>query len=244
MNSTLIRLFLVGFSFLIVACKSDSPSSTTSVTTHEKRKANPRKSNVKATSEVPQKPEEKRPLDSINQENAIDFLIAYDTLNPETKVKIETKFGDIILRLFKDVPLHRASFIFLTKMGYFDTTCFYRVVPNFVVQAGNSELRKTSEIRNKYENYTIPPEFRSHRKHNYGAVAAARQYENNISKKSTPFEFYIVTKKNGAHYLDGKHTVFGEVISGMSVAERISRLKTGSDDWPYEDVFIKASIIE
>lgn len=185
-----------------------------------------------------------RPLDSINHKNAIDFLIKYGKENLQTKVKLETKYGDIIIKLFPEVTLHRANFIFLVNVKYFDYTAFHRVAPDFVIQGGMSELRKSTEIRNKYKNYTIPPEFKKNLKHHYGRVATARQYENNISKKSNPFEFYIVTKRNGTHHLDGEHTIFGEVISGMPVAEKISRLKTGSDEWPYEDIFIKATVID
>jgi len=244
MNFTLLRVLVILFAFLFTACKSDAPSKKQP----QKNPSTPAPIEVKKEEATPTPPpvkEEEAPsLDTINYANAIDFLIAYGEKNKETKVKIETKYGTIMLKLYEDVPLHRASFIFLTKMGYFDTTCFYRVAPDFVAQAGNSELKKTSEMRNRFQNYTIPPEFRSNRKHKYGAIGAARQYEENISKKSSPFEFYIVTKKRGANYLDNDHTVFGEVTSGMSVAEKISRLKSGSDEWPYEDVFLKATVVE
>ena len=59
----------------------------------------------------------------------------------------------------------------------------------------------------------MQPEFRNHRKHKYGALAAARQWENNPNKLSSPFEFYIVHKRSGAHHLDNEHTVFGEVVT-------------------------------
>ena len=118
------------------------------------------------------------------------------------------------------------------------------MVPNFIVQGGNSESLKTLRFRNKYQNYTIPPEFRKHRKHKYGAVAAAREWGNNISKKSNPFEFYIIQNRQGAHHLDGEHTVFGEVISGFDVLNKIANLDAGRDEWPYEDVFLDAEVID
>lgn len=183
-------------------------------------------------------------FDSITSKNAIDFLIAYNDKHKENKVRIKTRLGNIIIQLYDDTPLHRANFIFLTKVGYFNTTCFHRVVPNFIAQGGNSESTKTLRIRNQYQNYTIPPEFRAHRKHKYGAVAGARDWDDNISKKSNPFEFYIVQSKNGAHHLDGDHTVFGEVISGFKVLDKITNLKAGRDEWPYEDVFIEMEVIE
>ena len=88
------------------------------------------------------------------------------------------------------------------------------------------------------------PEFRSNRKHKYGALAAARDWEENISKKSNPFEFYIIQGRQGAHHLDGDHTVFGEVISGFDVIDKIVILKAGRDEWPYKDVFIEAKVIQ
>lgn len=185
-----------------------------------------------------------KPSDSITNKNAIDFLIAYNDVHKENKVRIKTRLGNITIQLYDDVPLHRASFIFLTKVGYFNTTCFHRVVPNFIAQGGSSESSKTLRIRNQYQNYTIPPEFRSHRKHKYGAIGGARDWDDNISKKSNPFEFYIVQSKNGAHHLDGDHTVFGEIISGFSVLDKIANLRAGGDDWPYDDVFIEAKVIK
>ena len=64
------------------------------------------------------------------------------------------------------------------------------------------------------------------------------------SKKSTPFEFYFIQNKSGAHHLDGEHTVFGEIISGFNVMNKIANLKAGRDEWPYEDVFIEAKVIQ
>ena len=185
-----------------------------------------------------------KPSDSITSKNAIDFLIAYGEEHKENKVLLKTRLGNITIQLYDDTPLHRASFIFLTDVGYFNTTCFHRVVPNFIVQGGNSESSKTLRVRNQYQNFTIPPEFRAHRKHKYGAVAAARDWEYNISKKSNPFEFYIIQGKQGAHHLDNDHTVFGEIISGYNVIDKIVNLKAGRDEWPYDDVFIEAIIIE
>ena len=181
--------------------------------------------------------------DSINHKNAVDFLIAYGDNDKANKVLLKTRLGNITVQLYEDTPLHRANFIFLSDVGYFNTTCFHRVVPDFIVQGGNSENSKTLRIRNKYENYTIPPEFRSHRKHKYGALAAARDWEDNPSKKSNPFEFYIIQGKQGAYHLDGEHTVFGEVISGFDVLDKIVNLKAGRDQWPLKDVFIDAKVI-
>ena len=186
---------------------------------------------------------EKKPADSINKQNAVAFLRKYGELNPETRVVIKTRLGDIRIRLYEDTPLHRASFVFLTKVGYFDTTCFYRVVPDFIIQGGESERLDTQRYKARYMRYKIPAEFRQNRKHKYGAVALARDWVDNPQKKSTAFEFYIVQNRKGAHHLDGEHTVFGEVTSGFETIDRIVSLEAGSDEWPLDDVFMKVEVV-
>ena len=186
---------------------------------------------------------EKKPADSINKQNAVAFLRKYGELNPETRVVIKTRLGDIGIRLYEDTPLHRASFVFLTKVGYFDTTCFYRVVPDFIIQGGESERLDTQRYKARYMRYKIPAEFKQNRKHKYGAVALARDWVDNPQKKSTAFEFYIVQNRKGAHHLDGEHTVFGEVTSGFETIDRIVSLEAGSDEWPLDDVFMKVEVV-
>jgi peptidylprolyl isomerase len=205
-------------------------------------------SKIKSVNDIPVKVK-KSPLitqefDTISRKNTIEFLTAYGKENPETDVLIETRLGDIKIRLYRDTPIHRASFIFLTKVGYFSTTCVHRIVQDFVVQGGNSEQPKTRRFRSKYQSYTIPAEFRENRKHKYGALAAARDWDNNPNKRSTPFEFYFVQNKNGSYHLDGEHTVFGEIISGFDTLEKIALVEVGNDEWPVEDVFFKVSVLK
>lgn len=190
------------------------------------------------------KKEEPKPVetDTLNNSNKIEFLTAYGKLNPETIVLFKTRLGNIKIKLYKDTPLHRASFIFLTKTGYFSTTCFHRVVPGFIVQGGNSDFPITRKKRMKY-NYRIPAEMKPYHKHNYGSLAAARQWENNPDKVSSPFEFYMIQDKRGSHHLDGEHTIFGEIIEGLNVMEKIAKLETDNKEWPVKDVFIDASVI-
>lgn len=232
-----INIFItIGLLVININCKNDTNQKVIDAQSLAKEEINniPERETKEVADKAP---------DSITSKNAIDFLIAYGKKHKANKVLFKTRLGNITIKLYDDTPLHRANFIFLTEVGYFNTTCFYRIVPNFIVQGGNSESTKTLRIRNKYQNYTIPPEFRKHRKHKYGALAAARDWENNISKKSTPFEFYFIQNKKGAHHLNGEHTVFGEIISGFNTLNKISRLKAGRDEWPYEDVFIEAEVI-
>jgi cyclophilin family peptidyl-prolyl cis-trans isomerase len=182
--------------------------------------------------------------DSLNKHNVTTFLTAFGEKNKETKILIRTDYGNIKIRLFKDTPLHRANFIFLTKIKYFDTTVFYRVAKNFVLQGGNSDNFQTVKDRYKYGNYKLPTEFRKNRKHKYGALAAARDWKKKPEKLSSPFEFYIVQNRKGAHHLNNEHTVFGEVISGFDTMDKIAKIKVGEDEWPEEDVNMKVEILD
>lgn len=207
---------------------------------------NEKETNVDAKNSMKNKQENKlkKSWDSLNSKNTEAFLTEYGNQNSETKVIIKTKFGDIKLKLYEDVPIHRANFIFLTKIKYFNSTVIYRVSKNFVIQGGNSDNFYTQRQRKKYGNYLMKPEFNSNRKHNYGALAAAREWKNNPDKLSSPFEFYIVQKKSGAHHLDGEHTVFGKVIFGFETMEKISKVKVGIDEWPVEDIKMTIEILD
>ena len=228
-------LFFILFLFINSSCKND--------------KNEPNEIETPAK-EVTKKKSTPAPLalenrkDSITKKNAVLFLSKYGESNKETKVLIKTRLGNIKIKLFEDTPLHRASFIFLAKMGYFDTTCFYRVVPDFIIQGGESERLDTQKYKARYQRYKIPPEFNKNRRHTYGAIAMARDWENNPRKYSTAFEFYIVQNRKGAHHLDSEHTVIGQVISGFDTIDKIVNLKAGSDEWPLDDVFMKIEVID
>ncbi len=234
-----MRYFVVLFLLLVAfsQCKDNEVKQEVKATPQKTIKKKSETSAIKK--EVPVEKE----TDTINKNNVVEFLTAYGKLNPETIVLFETRLGNIKIRLYKDTPLHRASFIFLTKTGYFSTTCFHRIVPGFIVQGGNSDLPITRKKRIKY-NYRIPAEIKSYHKHNYGSLAAARQWEDNPKKVSSPFEFYMIQDKKGSHHLDGEHTIFGEIIEGLSTMEKIAKLEADNKEWPVKDVFIKASVVK
>jgi peptidylprolyl isomerase len=216
---------------LIIFYQCDSPK--------KDKKSQNKRSNIKE--------EEKKIIkawDSLNSKNTEAFFAEFGKQNPETKILIKTKFGNIKIKLYKDVPIHRANFIFLTKIKYFNTTVIYRVAKNFVIQGGNSDNMYTQKQRRKYGNYLMKPEFKKSRKHKYGALAAARQWENNPDKLSSPFEFYMVHKRDGAHHLNNEHTVFGEVISGFDTMDKISKVKVGVDEWPINDIQMTVEILD
>ncbi len=178
------------------------------------------------------------PIVNLTNSTVEEFLIEYGKNNPERFLTLKTEHGNIELELFNNTPLHRANFIYLVKNGYLNTTVFHRVVNNFMIQGGNSDRVETSRMRNRMGSYTLPAEI-IHR-HNRGALAAAKEYRDNPDDRSSSFEFYIVQSRNGAHHLDPNYTVFGRVISGMSVVDEIAALDTDEGDWPLYNVNINA----
>lgn len=179
-----------------------------------------------------------------SQAQVIDFLTVYGEENPETMVLIRTRFGDIEVELFTDTPLHRANFIMLVKLGYFNTTQFHRVSPNFVIQGGNNDTQTTAKNRAKVGNYLIPNESNARHSHVRGAFSSAKYTEQNVSNATAPFEFFIVQPERGAHHLDGDHTVFGKVTKGMDVVDQINQLEVDGSEWPIANVYMKISILE
>ena len=187
---------------------------------------------------------EKNPMFPIAQEELIPTLTEYGKNNPETRVRIKTKFGNIDVQLYRDTPLHRANFIMLVKNDYFNDTFFHRVAPGFVIQGGNADNQITASNRGDVGNYLIPSEFDAGHKHTYGAFSAAKYAEQNVSKASSPFEFFIVMDKGGTPHLNNDHTVFGRVVSGMDVAEKIAQVQTGNSEWPRDNVEMDIEILD
>ncbi len=174
----------------------------------------------------------------LTDENAIDFLFEYEKKNKENKVKIYTNFGNIEILLFSNTPYHRSNFIYLTKKNYFEGTQFYRVVNDFVIQAGNSDNRKISSKRQRIGKYLLPNDFNKGHTHKRGMVSMPSSSIDNPYKMASPYEFFIVQKKEGAHHLDGNYTIFGTVIDGMEVVDIIANLPTDERDWPLNNVYI------
>lgn len=257
-----------------VSC-SESNSSKSIETDHSAEKTAKKEQKIltKKAAKTPKKVEKKRKYPKINNENVSSFLSQYGKENPENKVRIKTKYGNIDILLYEDTPLHRANFIYLTKQNFFKNTQFYRVSENFVVQGGDSDDFAFQDVKKDIGTYRIPNEIQPHHLHEFGAVAMAREYKNNEEKKSSSFEFYIVIgekhKKTkltaiareyqmtftdhqmevystvgGTPHLDGQHTVFGKVISGMDVAREISNLETDSRDWPFETIQLNVELIQ
>ena len=180
----------------------------------------------------------------LTDDNVIDFLFDYEKNNKENHIRIYTSFGEIDILLYNNTPYHRSNFIYLTKKKYFEGTQFYRVINDFVIQAGNSDNIKVSEKRREIGKYLLPNDFNKGHIHKRGVVSMPSSSVDNPYKMASPFEFFIVQKKDGAHHLNGNYTVFGEVIDGMETVDRIANLATDNRDWPLNNVYInKVEII-
>ena len=181
----------------------------------------------------------------LSDENVMEFFLEYDKHNKENLVRIVTDYGNIEIQLFDNTKFHRSNFIYLTKKNYFEDTQFYRVINNFVIQAGNSDNRKVSQKRKKIGRYLLPNDLDKGYSHERGMVSMPSSLVDNPYKMASPFEFFIVQSKNGAHHLDGNYTVFGRVISGMDTVDKIAETPTDDLDWPLQNIYIKrAEIIE
>jgi peptidyl-prolyl cis-trans isomerase B (cyclophilin B) len=196
----------------------------------------------------------------------------------EQKVLIRTTEGDITLKLYNETPLHRDNFIKLVRSRFYNGTNFHRVIPEFMIQGGDTSSRRNA----RSVNHTIPAEIRTPQiYHRHGALAAARlSDEVNPERQSSGYQFYIVVGRTftdeqldrmqadkiarygghaandsiykfsaqarkdyktigGTPHLDGNFTVFGRVLKGMDVVERISQVETNEQNRPINEVRIR-----
>jgi len=179
----------------------------------------------------------------LDEKTAIPFLFEYQQKNKENKVRISTTYGDIDLLLFDNTPYHRANFIYLTKLGYFNDTFFHRVVPDFVIQGGNSDHPKTWRKRRKIGRYLLPQDNDKGHKHDRGVISIPSSEEDNPHKLASPFEFFIVQQKGGAYHLDEDFTPFGKVINGMDVVDKICAQPIDGRENPIQNIKMKIKII-
>jgi peptidyl-prolyl cis-trans isomerase A (cyclophilin A) len=184
--------------------------------------------------------EKKEPNFLLNDSNVMEFLLDYDKTHKENTVRITTDFGTIDIKLFEETKFHRSNFIYLTKKQYFNDTQFYRVIQNFVIQGGNSDDRETYIKRRNIGKYLLPNDYDKGFKHHRGMVSMPSKNVDNPYKKASPFEFFIVQQQGGAHHLNGDYTIFGTVIRGMDVVDKIAAVPTDASDWPLQNVYIKA----
>ncbi|HHB78669.1 MAG TPA: PKD domain-containing protein [Saprospiraceae bacterium] len=189
--------------------------------------------------------------------------------------EIQTPYGNMLVKLSDETPLHRDNFSKLAEENFYDSLLFHRVIRGFMIQGGdpNSKDPSLGAIGTGGPGYTIPAEFSPRYVHTKGAIAAARTGgPSNPEKRSSGSQFYIVQgkkvtnaildrieqmrgftyspdqrkdylTKGGTPQLDMEYTVFGYVIKGLDVIDKIAEVKTNKRDQPEKDVWMKVILI-
>ncbi len=184
-----------------------------------------------------------------------------------TKVLIHTDLGDIKVELYNDTPKHRDNFVKLVKNGFYNGSVFHRVIKDFMIQGGGAPAG-LPEMSDR-----VPAEFVPAHIHKKGALCAARMGDQvNPKKESSGSQFYIVqgtkaTKEQldqfdmkrkvkytpeqrniymtvgGTPFLDGDYTVYGEVIEGMDVVDKIAAVQTATGDKPVKPIKMTMKVL-
>ena len=162
----------------------------------------------------------------------------------EPEFNIVTNFGTMKIKLYDKTPKHRENFTKLVSEKYYDGIRFHRVIEGFMIQTGDPYSRDLA-MANAWgtggPEYTIPAEFVSQYYHKKGALAAARKGDMaNPKKASSGSQFYIVHDENNCLHLDGQYTIFGEVVEGLEIIDKIAAVETDPYDRPLQDVIIES----
>lgn len=195
----------------------------------------------------------------------LSIQLVAQTEKPETIAVIHTTKGDITVKLYNDTPLHRDNFIKLVNEGWYDGSPFHRVISNFMIQGGGNKDGRPDP------DYKVDAEILPNHFHKKGVLSAARQPDQvNPKKQSSGSQFYIVqgqvapishlnnittqsghkfteeqrqvyTTLGGTPHLDGGYTVFGEVIMGLDVVDKIAAVPT-KNNVPIEAVTMTIEI--
>ncbi len=189
-------------------------------------------------------------LKSIAGMAALVILLPAITLAQKPKgkdklVTIETPQGEIKLVLFEDTPQHRANFLKLAEEGFYDGTTFHRVIDGFMIQGGDPNTKDDDPRNDGTGNpgYTVPAEIKPTHKHVRGAVAAARKGDfDNPQRASSGSQFYIVENHEGTPMLDEVYTVFGQVVDGLDVIDKIAEQPKDGRDRPLTDQKMKVKV--
>ena len=190
-----------------------------------------------------------------------------------TYAVIETDYGDMKVKLYNTTPEHRDNFIKLANEGFYEDLLFHRVIKDFMIQGGDPNSKGAAAgmpLGSGGPGYTIPAEIGA--LHLRGALAAARTGSGNPEKRSSGSQFYIVQgapmtdqqldfmeQRNQVKYspeqrnlyktiggradLDNEYTVFGEVVEGFEVIDKIANVPTAPGDRPLEDVKMNVRIL-
>ena len=194
------------------------------------------------------------------------FSLCYLPASSQTKnteVLFETTAGNIRIALYDETPQTRDNFLKITKMGVYDSLLIHRVIKDFMIQSGdtNSKHAKPGQLLGTGDfDYTTEAEFRLPQIfHRRGTIAMARESDKVNPERAkvqerldsatqgqvklTPEMIEAYKTVGGTPHLDGQYTVFGEVIEGMDIIEKIQGVKTDKNDRPLEDIRILKAIV-
>ncbi|MEK6850817.1 MAG: peptidylprolyl isomerase [Nanoarchaeota archaeon] len=152
--------------------------------------------------------------------------------NSSTKVLLKTSMGDITIELDSNMPVTAGNFASLVEKEFYNGIIFHRVIDGFMIQSGDPTGTGTGG-----PGYEIEDEFINNNRNNRGTIAMA-----NAGPNTGGSQFFINLIDNS--FLDSKHPVFGKVINGMDVVDKIGKVKTDANDKPIQEVkIIEARII-
>lgn len=186
-------------------------------------------------------------LDQKNRDSALDVepeaqsqVQENNPVSEAATATLKTNFGDIKLELFvNDAPQTVANFVNLAQSGFYNGTKFHRVIPEFMIQGGDPFSKDDNWDDDGFggPGYTFADEINQH-KLVRGTLAMA-----NSGPNTNGSQFFIVTA-DATSWLDGRHTAFGRVVSGMEVVDQIESLPRNANDHPLEDAVIQSVVIE
>lgn len=160
----------------------------------------------------------------------IIFLIitigAYYMTTKTKQVLLETTEGNITIELASDMPITAGNFEKLVKKGFYDGTVFHRVIKDFMIQGGDPEGTGKGG-----PGYVIEDEFTKHNENDRGTISMA-----NAGPGTGGSQFFINVVNN--NYLDKMHPVFGKVVKGIDIVDKISKMATDANDRPLKEVKI------
>jgi len=149
-----------------------------------------------------------------------------------SKVKLQTNYGDIVIELDKNMPITAGNFEKLVKQGVYDGVIFHRIINGFMIQGGDP----TGTGMGDPSIPKIKDEFTANNRNNRGTIAMANAGPNTGSS-----QFFINLVNN--NFLDTKHPVFGKVVEGIDVVDKIANVETDENDRPVKPVVIEKAVI-
>lgn len=150
----------------------------------------------------------------------------------EKKVRLETTKGNITIALDPEMPVTAGNFESLARKGYYDGVIFHRVIAGFMIQGGDPTGTGCGG-----PGYAIKDEFTAHNRNDRGTLSMA-----NAGPNTGGSQFFVNLVNN--NFLDGKHPVFGKVVEGMDVVDKIGNAATDNSDRPKERVVILHAVVE